>query len=234
VPERFHGELVAAGKLVAAGELTAGLAHEINNPLFAILGLLEFLLDEVEPGSKAHERLLVIQETGTEIKEIIRVLADFTREPTRSRRVVSLVDVARGAVELARRTGSARSLEIVERYPHDEPRVDASPGQLKQVVLHLLSNARHALPDGGTVTVEVAAEASEAVLSVADTGPGVPDAVAAEVFDLFWTTREDGTGLGLAVSRAIAAAHGGTLDLDTPSRGGAHFSLRLPRSADSP
>ena len=92
---RLDQQLVQSGKLAAIGELAAGVAHEINNPLFAILGLTEFLLKEAEPGSKAHQRLVLIQQTGLEIKEIVRALLDFARENAEERHIVKLDDVIR-------------------------------------------------------------------------------------------------------------------------------------------
>src|SRR5215207_2128463 len=199
---------VQTGKLTALGELAGGVAHEINNPLFAILGLVEFLLREVDEGSKAHQRLLLVQETGLEIKEIVRAMLAFAREQSGERTVVSLDDIVADALDLVRRTNAAKGLEVVERL-HGEPLdVVASPNELKQVVLHLVANARQAMPDGGTVAVGVASGPEHATVTVADEGPGVPEDAREQIFEPFVTTRADGTGLGLAVSRAIARRHG--------------------------
>ena len=109
-------QLVQSGKLAAIGELAAGVAHEINNPLFAILGLTEFLLKEAEPGSKAQQRLELIQQTGLEIKEIVRALLDFARENAEERHVVALDDVVRSTVDLVRRTNAHKGVELVDTY----------------------------------------------------------------------------------------------------------------------
>jgi two-component system NtrC family sensor kinase len=222
-------QLVQAGKLTALGELAGGIAHEINNPLFAILGLVEFLLKEAEEGSKAHARLLLVQETGLEIKELVRAILAFAREPSGERARLSVDDVVADALDLVRRANAAKGVEIAERL-HGEPLpVDANAGELKQIVLHLVANARQAMPDGGTVTVEVGRRGGDATVTVGDTGPGLTDEAAALAFDAFATTKPDGTGLGLAVSRAIARAHGGDLELEVePGAPGARFVLRLP------
>jgi signal transduction histidine kinase len=227
-----HGapQLVQAGKLAALGELAGGVAHEINNPLFAILGLVEFLLREVEEGSKAHARLRLVQETGLEIKELVRALLAFAREPSGERGRVSLDEVVADALDLVRRTNAAKGVEVVERLLGEPVPVEASPNELKQVVLHLLANARQAMPDGGTVTVAVSRGPGHATVTVADSGPGVPEHLADWVFEPFATTRPDGTGLGLAISRAIARAHGGDLALETGGPG-ARLVLRLPLRA---
>jgi two-component system NtrC family sensor kinase len=218
---------VQTGKLTALGELAGGVAHEINNPLFAILGLVEFLLREVDEGTKAHQRLLLVQETGLEIKEIVRAMLAFAREQSGERTVVSLDDVVADALDLVRRTNAAKGLEVVERLHGEALDVVASPNELKQVVLHLVANARQAMPDGGTVTVGVATGPEHATVTVADEGPGVPEGSREQIFEPFVTTRADGTGLGLAVSRAIARRHGGDLGLEAGGPG-ARFVLRLP------
>lgn len=227
----FEQQLIQNGKLASIGELAAGVAHEINNPLFAILGLVEFLLLEVEKGTKPHERLTLIQETALEIKEIVRALLDFARERSDERAVISLTEVAAQTVELMRRTSAAKQIEIVERYADDEVPVDASPNQIKQIFVNLISNAAQAMKEtGGTVTIEVGREGDVAWAEVRDTGPGIPPEALARIFEPFYTTRRDvgGTGLGLSVSFGIAQAHEGSLTAESTSGNGASFRLRLP------
>ena len=165
-------QLVQSGKLAAIGELAAGVAHEINNPLFAILGLTEFLLKEAEPGSKAQQRLELIQQTGLEIKEIVRALLDFARENAEERHEVALDDVVRSTVDLVRRTNAHKGVELVDTYEDAGALGHASPNQLKQIFLNLIANARQAMPNGGTVTIDVRTEDGFAVATVSDDGPG--------------------------------------------------------------
>ena len=167
-------QLVQSGKLAAIGELAAGVAHEINNPLFAILGLTEFLLKEAEPESKAHQRLELIQQTGLEIKEIVRALLDFARENAEERHEVALDDVVRSTVDLVRRTNAHKGVELVDTYEDAGALVYASPNQLKQIFLNLIANARQAMPNGGTVTVDVRTERrTSRSQRVSDDGPGI-------------------------------------------------------------
>lgn len=227
----FEQQLIQSGKLASIGELAAGVAHEINNPLFAILGLVEFLLIDSEQGTKARERLELIQGTALEIKEIVRALLDFARERSDERSVIPLGDVAAQTVELMRRTSAAKQVEIVERYADDPVPVEGSANQLKQIFVNLISNAKHALADGGgTITVEVGRDGEIAWAEVRDDGPGIPDHIAERVFEPFYTTKRDvgGTGLGLSVSLGIAQAHGGSLVVDPNPGKGAAFRLRLP------
>jgi len=231
-PERleYERQLVQSGRLAAIGELAAGVAHEINNPLFAILGLTEFLLKETEPGSLAHKRLELIQESGIEIKEIVRALLDFARENADERRVVLFEDVIRSTLDLVRRTNAHKGIELVDTYDGSGAEVVATPSQLKQVVLNLIANARQAMPDGGTVHVDVRREGDFVVASVADDGPGIAPEVRERIFEPFFTTRRTtgGTGLGLSVGLGIAESHGGTLTVSSEPGAGATFTLRLP------
>jgi PAS domain S-box-containing protein len=227
---RFEQQLVQSSKLASIGELAAGVAHEINNPLFAILGLVEFLLKDAEPGTKANERLLLVQQTGLEIRDIVRALLDFARERSDEFAPVPLELVVRQTLDLVRKTSAKKGIEIVERYADEDLTVNASANQLKQVVLNLVTNAQHALPDGGRIIVEVARDGDGTTASVTDNGPGIPADALESIFDPFFTTKRDigGTGLGLSVSLGIAQMHGGDLDLVSEEGQGASFTLRLP------
>jgi signal transduction histidine kinase len=227
---RMQQQLVQSGKLAAIGELAAGVAHEINNPLFAILGLTEFLLKEAEPGSKGLQRLELIQQTGLEIKEIVRALLDFARENAEERHVVALEDVVQATVDLVRRTNAHKGVELVDSYDASAAPVTASPNQLKQIFLNLIANARQAMPNGGTVAVEVHQEGDWVIATVGDDGPGIEPAVLERIFEPFFTTKRatGGTGLGLSVSLGIAEAHGGSLTASSDPARGATFTLRLP------
>jgi PAS domain S-box-containing protein len=233
--KQLDQQLVQSGKLTAIGELAAGVAHEINNPLFAILGLTEFLLKESEDGSRARHRLELIRETGLEIKEIVRALLDFAGENAEERHLVQIEDVVRSTVDLVRRTNARKGVELVDRYDAADALVLASQNQLKQIVLNLIANARQAMPLGGTVHVEVSRLGTHALVTVADDGPGIDPALLSRIFEPFFTTKRDlgGTGLGLSVSLGIAESHGGTLIASSEPGVGARFTVRLPLAEDA-
>ncbi len=233
--QRLDQQLIQSGKLAAIGELAAGVAHEINNPLFAILGLTEFLLKESEADSRARHRLELIQQTGLEIKEIVRALLDFARENAEERHVVLMEDVVRSTVDLIRRTNAHKGVEIVESYAAADARVLASPNQLKQILLNLIANARQAMPLGGTVHIELRTAADHVLASVTDDGPGIEPAVVERMFEPFFTTKRDtgGTGLGLSVSLGIAESHGGSLTALSQVGRGSVFTLRLPLAEEA-
>ena len=226
---RFQQQLLDSAKLAAVGELAAGVAHEINNPLFAILGLVEFLLRDAASGTKSRERLELVQQTGLEIKEIVRALLDFAREKGDDAGPTLVREAAAQTVELVRRTSAAKGIELVEVYDEEPTVVEANPSRLKQVFLNLITNAIQAMPEGGAITVDVRTEGRFVVASVTDTGPGIPADLRTRIFEPFFTTKgRRGSGLGLAVSRSIADAHGGDLWVECPPEGGTRFVFRLP------
>jgi len=160
----------------------------------------------------------------------VRALLDFARERSDEFETVVLSDVLQQTVDLVRRTTLRKEIELVERYAADPLCVHASAGQLKQIVLNLVTNAQQAMGETGTITVELEREGTSALVRVTDTGPGIPADVLDRIFDPFFTTKREigGTGLGLSLSQSIAVGHGGTLVVASPPSGGAEFTLRLP------
>ncbi len=222
--------LLEAGRLTGLGELVRGVAHEINNPLFGMLGLVELLLVDTEPGTKVHERLSLVQQSGLEIKRITHSLLGFARTNSDVSEVVSLQEVAEKAVELVRCTSAGKSVELREQYPSEPLCVRGSSARLAQAFLSLIVNAQQALPTGGTVTVQLERDGDWAVARVTDTGSGIDPEARAGLFEPFTTTKHGGTGLGLAASLQIARAHGGDLIALSSVAAGASFILRLPIS----
>jgi signal transduction histidine kinase len=220
--------LLEAGRLAGLGELVRGFAHEINNPLFGMLGLVELLLLEAEPGTKAHERLSLVHASGLEIKRITHSLLGFARGEGDTEEAVPLQDVARRATELVRCTSAGKSIELRESYPDAPLSVRGNAARLGQVFLSLIVNAHQALPSGGTVTVQLERDGDWAVARVTDTGDGIDAEAQPTMFEPFATTKHGGTGLGLAASLAIARAHGGDLIALSSVSAGASFVLRLP------
>jgi signal transduction histidine kinase len=223
--------LVQSGRMAALGELAAGAAHEINNPLFAILTLVEFLLRNAEPGTKTYDRLQLVQGSARDIQAVVERVHHFARERS-SGEPVALEGAAGSAVELVRRASATRTVEVVERYPAEPALVAGDSAQLKCLFVHLLVNALQAMPAGGALTVEVDRVGGDVLARVRDEGPGISAAEAERVFELFYTTRNgSGTGLGLAAARAIAEIHDGTLAVEPGLERGACLVLRLPEAA---
>jgi two-component system NtrC family sensor kinase len=204
--------------------------RQVNNPLFAILGLVEFLLNDAVPETKAHERLVLIQSSAVEIRDVLRKLLDFARESPDERAIAALDDVIRETVQLVQKTTAGDAVAIVEELAGGPFLVEASSNQLKQIFLNLLGNARQAMPGGGTATISISGDDSTVSVVVRDDGPGIPAEHLGRIFEPFYTTKLDqgGTGLGLAVSLRIAESHGGSLTAASAPGKGAAFTLRLP------
>lgn len=228
LPAADADALLEAGRLATLGELVRDCSHEIANPLFAILALSELLLQEAEPGTKAHERLTLVHDSANGIRAVVDGMHGFAREGAAEPADVALQDVADAAVALMRRVIAVRDVEIVERYGDRPAVVHGDAARLRLLVVSLLLNAFRGLPRGGTVAVEVFCEDAEAVAAVHDDGAGFGPGEAEAAFELFRTTR-GGSGLGLTVARGIAESHGGTLAVE-PSASGARVVLRLPEA----
>jgi signal transduction histidine kinase len=228
--------LVAQEKLATVGRLAAGVAHEVGNPLAAVLGYAEMLLaDEPTAGEAARERRDMLERIGKEterIRHIIADLLDYSRPVADAVEPVKLGEVVQAALGLLGPQARFRAVTVDNQVPPDLDPAAASTSRLVQVLVNLLLNAADAMGGSGRITLTARRLDGDAglALSVRDFGPGVPEADRDKLFDPFFTTKEPGhgTGLGLAVSRSIAQAFGGDLLLARTDGAGATFVVRLP------
>ncbi|ACG71554.1 integral membrane sensor signal transduction histidine kinase [Anaeromyxobacter sp. K] len=221
---RDHQEqLVRSEKLAGIGRLAAGVAHEINNPLGVILGYAKLLRKKAD-GALAED-LAVVEEEALRAKHIVDGLLDLSRPlPPPSEQV----DLRALAEDVVARLREARLLEGVSAEVEGEASAPGHAEKLRQVLVNLVRNAGEASGPGGRVAVRLRERDGVAELTVQDSGPGIPAAARGKMFEPFFTTKPGGTGLGLAVSRAIARAHGGELAVAAAAEGGACFALTLP------
>jgi two-component system NtrC family sensor kinase len=217
-------KLVQSEKLAGIGRLAAGVAHEINNPLGVILGYVRLLRKRADAPLDADLR--VVEEEALRCKEIVDGLLDLSRPLAAGRERVDLRDAAD---EVVARLGEARLLAGVDVRVEGAAAAEAHALKIRQVLSNLVRNAAEAAGDGGRVEVRVGERDGIAEVVVSDSGPGIEGGVRARLFEPFFTTKEKGTGLGLAVSRAIARAHGGDVLAGDAPGGGARFTLTLPR-----
>lgn len=225
-------------RMASLGATLAGVAHELNNPLAAILGFAQLLLKK-DVDSEARLALETIDHEAGRAGKIVRDLLTLARKREVDRRVrVNLNDVVGYIVGTRRYALETHGIACVANLdPHLSP-VVGDRTQLEQVVLNLLNNAEQAIrsarEDGGEVRIRTRVEGSSAVLEVEDDGPGVPDDNRDQIWDAFWTTKGigAGTGLGLTVVRDIVSSHGGEIAIAVPIGGdvrdGARFVVRLP------
>jgi len=233
--ESAQEQILRSAKLASVGRLAAGIAHEIGNPLAAVVGLIEIARDPDLDAEERDEFLTRIEGETQRIHKIIRELLDFARqgeqseEPDADERV-DLGSVIEDAVRLVTPQHDAAKLRIEQRVA-DIGSVPGSADKLTQVLLNLLLNAADAVGGEGEVRVELEATEEEAILSVSDSGPGIDEALMGQLFEPFVTSKPvgEGTGLGLAVCHSIVEAMGGTIEASNPVSGGARFEIRLPR-----
>jgi signal transduction histidine kinase len=226
---RTHQEqLVQHEKLASIGRLAAGVAHEINNPLGVILGYVRLLQRKAE-GSLADD-LKVLEEEAVRCQEIVEGLLDLARP---GRVAVERVALREVCDEVVARLQEASRLGGVEVRVEGEASACAHPQRVRQVLFNLVKNAAEAAGTGGRVEVRIEPSADGgASVAVADSGPGVKPEDRPRLFEPFFTTKNSGTGLGLAVSQAIAHAHNGRIEADTGPLGGARFTLHLPPAGE--
>jgi signal transduction histidine kinase len=203
------------------------VAHEINNPLAVILGYVRLMRKRAD--AAVDEDLSVIEEETLRCKEIVEGLLDLSRPHEAGSDRVDLRSVCGDVVERFR---EAKVLEGIEIGVEGEAVAEGHPSKLRQVIANLVRNAAEAAGAGGRVSVALAEVDGEARVTVRDSGPGLDARARERLFEPFFTTKERGTGLGLAVSRAIARAHGGDVDAASAEGGGAIFTLRLPRQGE--
>ena len=229
-------------KMEAVGRLAGGVAHDFNNLLTAITGSLALALRDVAPDNRAHRWLKETDKAAWRAATLTHQLLAFSRQQVIAPRVVDLRAVIEGAGSmLARMIGEDVRLDF--RVADEPCLVEVDQGQLEQVLLNLAANARDAMPDGGTIAIEVARARGEAsgersprgpsvVLSVSDTGQGMSEDVQAHIFEPFFTTKAagSGTGLGLAMVYGAVEQNGGSIEVASVPGRGSTFRIRLPET----
>jgi two-component system sensor histidine kinase HydH len=249
---RLHSEKQAlahqaqmAEKLAAVGTMTAGLSHEIRNPLNAALLQLTVLerrvhrlADDLHP--PLLEPLLLVKDEIRRLDHILEDFLQFARPRVFVPHPVELCQVVSRVLDLLDGEADRRGI-LLERELSQEPgttRVAGEEERLRQVLVNLTINAMEATPEGGRVRVRCAAEAPDpaqgergtsVVVAIDDSGPGVPASLRDRIFEPFFTTKAKGSGLGLSIVHAIVSQHGGTISVDDAPGGGARCQLRLPR-----
>ena len=228
--ERLHRtQMSRAEHLATLGEMAAGLAHEIRNPLAGIAGVVEIIGRDLPANSAAVGVLGEVRHEVVHINKIVTELLELARPKPPVYRPANLVSVAEHAALFARDQAAARKV-MLEIVPNSEiPELEFDGGQIHQVLLNLLLNAVQACNEGGSVTVEFSEDAQSVCTSVTDTGKGIPPEVLPNIFRPFFTTKGNGTGLGLSLARRIVEDHGGRLEATSEVGKGSCFALVLPK-----
>lgn len=210
------------------GELAAGLAHEVRTPAGAIKGAAQYLCRGAAP--RDREFLDIIVEEADRLNAVVTEFLEYARPENRAPRTIDLKEAAERALARLRREKGEALGRIHASVACDEPgpQVEADPSGMERVVYNLLTNAVDAMPEGGVLTVRIRGGDGEATLSVEDTGTGIPEADRAQLFKPFFTTRERGVGMGLAICRRIVEDNGGSIAVESAPGRGSRFTVRLP------
>lgn len=226
--------LSQAAKLASVGELTAGVAHEVLNPLNIISGRVQLLLDRPELDPAVVQALRVVMLQVTRLSRVAENLLAFARQKPFRRVRTGVNGLVEEAVQAYEPLLAEAGLRVERRYASGLPELSLDRDQMAQVVTNLLSNARDATPRGGTVTVTTGltgeAEKRWVTIVVADTGAGIPEAQRARLFTPFYSTKPEGkgAGLGLSVSSGLVRGHGGTITVESAAGRGSTFTVVLP------
>ena len=229
-------QLVQAGKLATLGELTAGVAHELNNPLNNTSLFVGNAIDRLERGGTDNGRVVTeLRHAMQQVRkatEIISHLRTFGRAAPVSREPICLRQVIERALSLMQAQLRVREVEVTVNLGVAEPVVVGSAIQLEQVFINLLTNARDAVADSPRKAIRISAAVGPAAveIAVADTGHGIPPELEQRIFDPFFTTKEvgKGMGLGLSITYGIIKEHGGTISVVSAPGEGAAFLIHLP------
>ncbi|HWG50523.1 MAG TPA: ATP-binding protein [Candidatus Acidoferrales bacterium] len=226
---RIEDEIELSRRLAAIGRLTSGVAHEVKNPINAIVVHLEVMrqkLKEIDPDTRRH-----IDVIGSEIQRLDRVvqtLVDFTR-PVELRLVETDLHKLVDDVVILASPAAEQNQVHVERQGGPEPlptRIDVD--LVKQAVLNIVINGVQAMPEGGTMRLDLRREADNALLTIRDQGHGIPEEIRDKVFNLYFTTKKGGSGIGLAMAYRVVQLHHGSLEFDSVAGEGTTFYLRFP------
>jgi len=231
----LRDQLVHAEKMAAVGQLVSGVAHEVNNPLTAILGFADLLLESSDLPESARKDLRVILQEAQRTKQIVQNLLSFARQMPPQRNPVQLNLILRRTIQLRSYDFTSHGVEVIEHLDEQLPEVIGDAHQLQQVFLNILNNAYDAVHEAGRparIEIMTTKAGSAVEVSFRDNGPGVSDPT--RIFDPFFTTKEvgKGTGLGLSICYGIVKEHGGEIRCqNNSSEPGATFIVRLPSAS---
>ena len=236
--KRLEQQLLQSEKLAAIGQMVSGVAHELNNPLTAILGMSD-LVRERATDDASRRQIELVQKQARKAVGLVQGLLNFSRPSRPKSQHVRLGELITRAIELQQFVLASRNITVDVDPASKFPEIQADPNQVVQVFVNLLANAEQsiaAVRDHGKISIRIAEMEGKAEVLVDDDGPGIPAEIRSKIFDPFFTTRRStgGTGLGLTICLVILKEHGGTIEVQSSPSGGARFRILLPVSRSAP
>jgi signal transduction histidine kinase len=229
--ERLQDQLRHADRLATIGQLSAGVAHELNEPIGSILGFAQLIQKDPDLSSQAKTDIEKINRASLHAREVIKKLMLFARQMPPQKIRVNLNQIVQEGLYFLESRCAKEGIKVVRQLSPSLPDVTADPSQMTQVMVNIVVNAIQAMPDGGKLTIKTLASEKSVSLVIADTGVGMDKNVRRQIFQPFFTTKDVGmgTGLGLSVVYGIVTSHGGSIDVDSLVGQGTQIKIILPR-----
>lgn len=230
--EKMQIQLLQAEKMSSLGKLAAGVAHQLNNPLGGITLFTQLILEEHVLNEDAKNDLLRIQRDAERCSSIVKELLEFARQTKREVKLQNINKIIGRTLFLLRNQTIFQNIEIIEEYDSTIPEIPADVQQLNHVFMNIILNAADAMESSGVLEIRTALreETGMLLITIADTGPGIPESILSSIFEPFFTTKEEGkgTGLGLSMAYGIIKSHNGKISAENREHGGSCFSIQLP------
>lgn len=219
-------------KLASIGRLSAGVAHEVNNPLTTILTTAMLIQEDIEADDPMFEELETIARETLRCRKIVTSLLDFARQTRPEKREHKINDIVMESILLTKKQAAFKDVTVDYHISGDIPIIRLDKGQIQQALINLLLNAVEATDADGHIRLRTdwIADRKEVMITVHDTGCGIPPEKLDKIFDPFFTTKESGTGLGLAITHGIVEQHGGVIKALSEPGKGTTFIITLPRN----
>jgi len=221
-------QLVHSERLAVVGRLTSRVAHEIRNPLSTIGGFAHRIARRADLDEKAREYAQIIVEEVKRLEHLLAGIMNFARPGLPHKQPTNLNALVERSLSLCEDARKGKQIRIRKDLDPAMPPIQADPGQLEQVFINVLRNAFDAIEDTGEVSILTERSGHHAVVRISDTGGGIEPEVLAHIFDPFFSTKEGGTGLGLAVASKIVEDHDGHIIIGSEPGRGTHVSIRIP------
>ena len=227
--QKTFEQLLQAEKLSSLGELSAGIVHEVRNPLAAIKGAVEILEDELAKDSPRREFADLAKKEVERLDKLVGEFLRFARPATLSVQLNDLNKIVESVAALVENQANSQSVKIEKDLQKNLPEVLIDSEQIKQVLLNLAINSLQSMPNGGEIAFRTSENGKFCVVEVKDSGGGIDQKIIPKIFDPFFTTKEKGVGLGLSIAHKIVNQHEGSLSVANDS-GKTVFSLHLPKN----
>lgn len=221
-------QLRRADRLSALGELSAGMAHEIRNPLGSIKGAVEIIKDDYTAEEAKYEFIQILIRETDRLNQIVQEFLGFAKPKNPELQFVDLNESLESVLTLAAQQARKAGVKVEKKLDPAIGKRSLDAGLLKQAFLNLILNAIQAMPDGGSLSVESSLRNGALEVTIADTGIGIPEENRKKLFSPFFTTKKNGTGLGLAITYRIIENHRGVIDVASRPGGGTAFTVRIP------